>query len=97
MITTWRRPKHTNERFAVAFDFARKLTGIDSVQLSVERVAGTDASPAALLDGSPQIDGTTVYQRLAAGADGANYLLTCVAVRGQDRHTVQAMLRVRDR
>lgn len=35
-----------------------------------------DPSPSAILDGSPQVDGDFVVQRLTAGVVGATYILT---------------------
>lgn len=95
-IVKW-RPKHPGARFAVAFRFGRLLDAVDSASLTIEAVSGTDADPGDVFDGAPQITGADVYQRVRDGVSGVNYLITCTAIRGDDRHVLQALLPVRSR
>ena len=55
------------------------LAAITSASCTVELLAGTDATPDDLLDGAPQISGTSVYQRVKAGVSGCTYKLRCTA------------------
>ena len=65
--------------------------------VEIEVLAGTDASPAAVLLGSPVIIGTDVLQRLSGGLNGVDYALRCLAYVGTDRYLIDAILPVRDR
>ncbi len=59
--------------------------------------AGTDASPDDLLDGAPQISGTSVYQRVKAGVSGCTYKLRCTATdsgAGNETYVLTASLGV---
>lgn len=79
------------ENPVIEFVFAGELTSIDSATVSISPVG------AALLDGAPQISGTSVLQRIKHGvaADRINYTLRCEAIGGVDRRVRAATLPVR--
>lgn len=80
------------ENPVLEFDFSADLASIDQV-LSVEIAPGGSA----LLDGAPQIVGTSVMQRIKpdiANID-TNYTVRCVALGGTDRRVRAATLPVR--
>ena len=72
-------PKDAAEKYAVEFQFGNVLAAITSASCTAELLAGTDANPDDLLDGAPQISGTSVYQRVKAGVSGCTYKLRCTA------------------
>lgn len=72
-------PKDVGEKYAVEFQFPSVLSAITSATVTVQLLAGTDATPGDLLDGDPQINGTSVYQRVKAGVSGCTYKLRCTA------------------
>lgn len=71
-------PKRPNEAVTLAFDFAPALpagvtiTSVDPV--TVDLWAGEDATPAAILVGSPVLSGAIVLQRVEGGLLGVDYL-----------------------
>ncbi len=73
-------PKDWEEQFAVDFQFHHVHSAITSATVTVQLLAGTDPSPEDFADGAPQIDGTTVYQRVKKGVSGCTYKLRCKAV-----------------
>lgn len=83
------------ESVAVEFDFAGELPAIDSTLVAVTPVNGVDPGAANMLDGSPQIAGSSVFQRVRPGIPGLNYQLVCRAVRGADARIRHALLPVR--
>lgn len=72
-------PKDTAERYAIEFQYGAAMAAITSATVTVQLLAGTDATPDDLLDGDPQISGTSVYQRVKAGVSGCTYKLRCTA------------------
>lgn len=77
--TTW-PTKHPVERVTAEFDFAGDLAPGDALltyQLVVTTVRGTDATPGAVLYGTPQIKGARVFQKFAAGVSGCSYRIEC--------------------
>lgn len=80
------------ENPVIEFDFAGELPAIDQV-LSVEITPGG----ATLLDGAPQIVGTSVLQRIKPDITNidTNYTVRCVALGGTDRRVRAATLPVR--
>lgn len=73
-------PKDPEEDVFVRFEFAT-LTGTpSSPTVTATRHAGSaDATPSAILSGSPTVSGSLVLQKVIDGVDGADYLLRCVA------------------
>jgi len=74
----WLAVRDPEEWVVVSVDFARLIPDGDSLHTpSVEAsvLRGTDASPAAVLSGAPQINGTIVAQLMAAAVDGVDYKL----------------------
>ncbi len=87
--------KDPAESVVVEFAFDGELTAIDSATVTVALLAGTDTAAAAMLDGLPQIQGTSVLQRVGAGVDQANYRLRCTATHGEDVRVRAGVLPVR--
>lgn len=84
-----------DESVAVEFVFAGELAAIDSALVAVTPVNGADPAAASMLVGSPQITGSSVFQRVQPGVPGLNYQLVCRAVRGDDSRIRHALLPVR--
>lgn len=77
--------KDPAESIVVTFDFSSEMSSIDSAITAVSVLAdGVDPAVAAMLVGAPQVSGTNVLQRVAAGVHGNNYKMRCVAVHGDD-------------
>lgn len=72
-------PKDTAERYAIEFQYGATMSAITSATVTVQLLAGADATPDNLLDGAPKIGGTSVYQRVKAGVSGCTYKLRCTA------------------
>lgn len=89
--------KHPYESFALAFDFSRLATTIDSATITISVASGVDASPADMLDGAAQIIGAVVYQRIRSGVDMTNYFFQASGVSGLDSWSIEALLPVRVR
>ena len=76
--------KDPAEEFAVSFDFSSELSAIISTTVTVETQRGTDESPEDVLDGAPQVDGTTVRQRIQGGLHKCTYKFRCEATDGTE-------------
>ena len=90
-------PKDTGEKYAIEFQYSATMAAITSATVTVQLLAGTDAMPNDLLDGAPQISGTSVYQRVKAGASGCTYKLRCTATdsgAGNETYVLTASLGV---
>ena len=90
-------PKDVGERYAIEFQYSSVLSAITSATVTVQLLAGTDATPDDLLDGAPQISGTSVYQRVKAGVSGCTYKLRCTATdsdTGNETYVLTASLGV---
>lgn len=80
------------ETIPVLFDFTSDLpsgvTLTGSPTLTVAVIEGSDASPAAILDGGAGFNSSTtgVIQAITSGVDGCDYLITCTT------HTTQSNL-----
>ena len=88
-------PKDIGDTDVVTFDFTAMLNTGESLALAPitsEVYAGTDASPASLLSGAPQIQGLMVLQTITAGVVGVEYLLRCSATTSAGRVLVQSAL-----
>ena len=73
-------PKDPEEDVFVRFEFAALTDTPSSPTVTATRHAGAaDASPSAILSGSPTVSGTQVLQKVIDGVDAADYLLRCVA------------------
>lgn len=71
-------PKDPDETIILGFDFANLTDTPTSPAITVTRHAGAaDASPSAILSGSPSISGTQVLQKVTGGTAGTDYLLRC--------------------
>lgn len=74
--------KVTGERRVMTFDFTDELQPTETVigaSISVVLLGGTDATPAALLDGAQQVATPLVMQAVHAGVAGCNYGVLCLA------------------
>jgi len=68
--------KITTENEQFTFNFSTVMSTGETISLAtstVEVVSGTDASPTAILVGSPVISGQQVAQRISGGLDGVIY------------------------
>lgn len=74
--------KHPGENFPVAFDFSAYTDAIVLATLAVSVLYGTDANPAAILSGAPQIDAGVVTQRVAGGVSGVHYIVKATVTDG---------------
>lgn len=75
-------PKRPIEREFFAFDYRALLAAgevIDEATWSIAVAQGADAAPAAMLSGSPVINGTKVSQLVIGGVNNVQYLLQCTA------------------
>jgi len=75
--------KLVGDKYAIEFKFNEHLSSIDIASCTVELIAGKDDDYTALLNGSPQIVGTSVYQRIKSGVSECTYLITCRANLGE--------------
>lgn len=83
-------PKVPAEIIPVTFDFSELgVTTIDAVyQTGVYVTVGTDGSSAAMLAGSPTIDGATVTQLIRNGVAGCTYRLYCIINTGSEKYQI---------
>lgn len=93
------RPTQTTQHLDVdevdllPFDFSKSLVAgetIVSAAISCTVHAGTDASPALLLDGAPQIVGAQVVQKVNGRNSETTYHLRCTATLSSGRVCVAA-------
>lgn len=90
-------PKQPAEIVTVAFDFASLTTSPTSPVVTATRHAGeADATPSAILSGSPSVSGSKILHKVTAGTDGTDYLLTCqVDTAAGERYILAGVLPVR--
>jgi phage gp36-like protein len=97
MTIRW-EDKDPGDRILVEFDFAKDAASVSSPDVIITVQTGEDASPAAMLDGAPQVVGAKVLQWLIGGKDGVDYALQCTANgTGGAVLTIEAVLPVRAR
>lgn len=80
--------KDLSERDNFRFDFTLALTSgetISSAVVTCEVADGTDASPSALLSGSPVVASPNVTQLVIGGLVGVSYYIRCVATLSSGR------------
>jgi hypothetical protein len=88
--------KDPSERIIVTFDFGALATAVSAPVVSVESAGGAaDATPAAMLSGSPTITDAKVLQLVVGGVANADYKLRCQADDGAQRYVVADVLQVR--
>jgi hypothetical protein len=69
-----------SETVTETFDFLSRLAvgeTISAAAVAATVYSGTDASPSAILSGSPSISGSKVTQKITAGTLGVVYKLMC--------------------
>lgn len=74
--------KDAGEKFMVELDYADEMAAgetIGSVVISMAVLSGTDANPAAMLEGAATIVDRKVFQRVGGGINGNTYKLRAVA------------------
>ena len=74
--------KITTENEQFTFNFSTVMSTGETISLAtstVEVISGTDASPTAILVGSPSINGQVVSQRISGGLDGVIYRIQVTA------------------
>lgn len=75
--------KTASETVAVSFDFASEYAigeTVASASVGAAVYSGIDATPSALLSGTPTLSGAVVTQTLAGGVVGVTYLITATAL-----------------
>lgn len=95
-MTTRFDTKDPDEDVTMLFDFT-SIGVPTSPEIEVEVFSGEDATPSAILLGSPSVVESRVYQRAQLGLDGVDYTLRCFAQIGTDRVLIDAILPVRRR
>jgi cobalamin-dependent methionine synthase I len=78
--------KRVAESVVLEFDFSSELSAIDVATMAIA-VEGSkpDAAAASVLDGTHQISGKLVYQRISGGVSGVLYHFTCLGTKGLDK------------
>ncbi len=72
------RIKDPSEVITVTFDFSALASSASNPSVSCTVIAGkVDGSAEAMLSGTPQINGTSILQRIIGGLDGNRYKLRC--------------------
>ena len=87
--------KDPAEAFAVEFDFTALLANINSTSCVASLSNGSAAAPGEILDGTAQIVGTKVRQRVDSGLVGRDYEIRCTASDGVETYVLVAILPVR--
>ncbi|MEF8769398.1 phage fiber-tail adaptor protein [Candidatus Accumulibacter contiguus] len=85
--------KDPEEALVAEFSYANEIQEgetIVSVSVSCSVLAGADSNPAAVLNGTPTLSGSSVLLPFHAGLDGVNYRLRCVATLSSGRILVRA-------
>ena len=78
-MTNW-PDKDPAETITVTFDFSALAETLVSATVETSVARGLpDPAPAAILSGSPSVQGALVMQRIAAGQAGTTYALRCLA------------------
>ena len=67
------------EQITVTFDFSALLSTISVATMQCKVITGTDASPSAILSGSPQVSGNIVRHAVIGGLNGVTYSIRCSA------------------
>lgn len=86
-MTKFITSKDPEEAYAIEFDFSSVLSSISTAECS--------ASDSAILNGAPQISGTSVRQRVYQGESGVDYPIRCKASDGIETYVLVATLPVR--
>src|SRR5690554_1235962 len=90
-----KRPKDPAEVWSVTFNFSKITSTIDSATWSIECVSGTDPDVATMLLGVPQISGGKTIQLIRNGVHGNVYLVRVDAIKGVEKFTLVAYLKVK--
>lgn len=88
-------PKGPAEIVVVAFEYTDDMEAGESIvgaAVSCTVAQGTDATPAAMLDGAAAIVGLDVQQRVTGGVLGNTYRLHCLATLSSGRRLELAAL-----
>jgi len=83
------------EIIPIIFDFTAMLntiTSINSVSITVK--TGIDANVSAMIEGVPQISGTSIIQLIKNGVAGASYYIRADVVSGAEKYALAAILPV---
>lgn len=87
--------KDPAEAFAVEFDFTALLASITTTSCTATMSNGEAATAGEILDGTAQIVGTKVRQRVDSGLVGRDYEIRCTASDGIETYVLVAILPVR--
>lgn len=87
--------KDPAESVVVEFVFAELDSAPSLAAVSIAPIGAADPAAAAMLDGTGQIVGTSVFQRVKSGLSGVSYKMRCAATRGDDVRVIAAVLPVK--
>jgi len=85
--------KDPGEKFWISFNYASELESgetIASVSLTIEVTNGVDATPAAVMSGSPVIQTGDVVQLIQGGVARVTYAFLCLATTSAGRILARA-------
>lgn len=89
-------PKDPEEVVTLNFDFSAFGTGWDSADVTCAQYSGVaDPDAASMVLGSPIITDSIVSQEVQLGVDGTDYLIRCIATRGNNKYLISGILPVR--
>lgn len=86
--------KDPQELIPITFDFTPYLGAatINSQSVTASTWQGTDATPSAVLSGSPTQASGVVTQKMTAGTSGVDYKLSCKATLSDNRVLALAII-----
>jgi hypothetical protein len=88
--------KDPAEQVVLTFDFSALSTSISAPVVTCEHKNGpTDATPSAMISGSPTVTGGTVLQLVVGGQAGTDYNLRCQVDSGSERFVLADTLKVK--
>jgi len=83
--------KDPSEIITVTFDFSGTATSCTNPSVAISVVAGReDSNASSMLSGTPQVDGTSILQRVIGGLNGNTYKLRCEIDDADGEHWVVA-------
>lgn len=88
--------KSPNEIVPVKFSYSSVVSSIDSASITVTVREGTDATPNAMKEGTPIIDGSTVIQYIKGGITGNTYNIICLADASVAAYELNAIMTIKD-
>lgn len=87
-------PKDPAEQITVTFNFSELLSAVNTVSMQTKVIFGVDATPAAILAGSPETDGNIVRHAIIGGIEGVTYSIRCQATGPEGLFVLAARLTI---